>query len=134
MKKPIILAVLAFALSFTAQIQAQLIEAPTPPPRASAKITEAQFEMLLSAAPSSMAPGASTTIQSLSFFGTHLSIIGIPSSGVTDTKQVVLTSPQIAAFLAELPALPSGEVVSNIRNLNAVRFAGGINLFVQFSR
>lgn len=137
MKKNIILAMLALALSFTAQAQTPsgtLTLAPAPAPHASGKLTEAQFATLLSGAPANAVSGASTTVQSISFFGTHLSINGVPAGGIIDTKQMTLTAPQIATLLAGLPALPSGEVAANIRSFSAFRNPAGVNLQIQFSK
>lgn len=134
MKNIITSIVLALALSFTVQGHAQLVEAPASSPTASGAITESQFTTLLNAAPSNAVTGASTTYQSLQFFGTHLTLASITYGGITTTTQATLTGAQVSTFLAGLPALPNGELVANIKRISVYRIPSGLRAFVQFSQ
>jgi hypothetical protein len=134
MKNLITSIVLALALSFTVPIHAQLVLSPNPLPHAAGIVTESQFAAILNATPSGSVSGASTTIRNLSFFGTHLTLGSIPSGSITDTKQVALTAPQVAALLAALPTLPNNEVSANVKTVNAYRGPQGVTLNIQFSQ
>jgi hypothetical protein len=134
MKKTIsILAVLAISIVGLHAQTTNLVISPPPPPHASAALTEAQFDAIVSI-PALPSGKTSADVAGFSLFGVNLNVRCAPISGITLSEQTTLTSSQVASIVAALPPLPSGEVAGNIRSITLMRTPTGKILLIQFSQ